>query len=145
LTGSFGSVVSDFRVENNTIIEETEGEPGWVIFSFEGNPVANTFLIRNNILYVENFQAISNKTTFSHDNNLYSLDSGTILGFNPGLGEQVANPRFVNLENKELHLMSSSPAIDAGIELGYFLDFDNRPVPVNHKPDLGAYEYQDTP
>ncbi len=39
--------------------------------------------------------------------------------------------------------MPSSPAIDAGIDLGYALDFENNPVPVQTKPDLGAFEFQD--
>jgi parallel beta-helix repeat protein len=144
LTGKFASDVLNFRVENNTIIEEAMGGRGWVIFSFEGNPVANTFLIRNNILYARNFQAISNKSSFSHDHNLYSLDDITVLGFTLGPGELSADPQFVNPANLDLHLMSSSPAIDGGIELGYSLDFDNRPVPVQIKPDLGAFEYQGT-
>lgn len=145
LTGNFASDVTNFRVENNTLVEQANGERGWVLFSFEGNPVANTFLVRNNIIYAENLQAISNKTTFSHDHNLYSLDNVTVLGFNLGTGEQIADPRFVNLDNHDLHLNSPSPAIDAGIDLGYIFDFDNRPVPVNTKPDLGAFEYRDMP
>jgi len=142
LTGNFASDVSDFRVENNTLIEEAEAERGWVIFGFEGEPDVNTFLVRNNILYVENFQAISNKTTFSHNHNLYSLQSGTVLGFNLSSDEQLADPRFIDLPNQDFHLMPSSPAIDAGIDLGYSLDFENHPVPVNTMPDLGAFEHQ---
>ena len=145
LTGIFGSAVSDFRVENNTIVEEAENESGWVIFSFEGNPAASTFLFRNNILYVENFEAVSNKATFSHNNNLYFLGVGTVLGYVLGSAEQITDPQFVNLVSLDLHLNPSSPAIDSGIEMGHGLDFDNRTVPVNHAPDLGAYEYQDTP
>ena len=145
LTGSFGSAVSNFRVENNTIVEEAENESGWVIFSFEGNPIASTFLVRNNILSIENFEAVSNKSTFSHNNNLYSLGGGTVLGFDLGSAEQIANPQFANLEDQDLHLTPSSPAIDSGTELGYWLDFDNRTVPVNHAPDLGVYEYQAIP
>ena len=145
LTGNFASYVTNFRVENNTLIEQVEGERGWVVFGFEGNPAANTFLTRNNIIYAENLQAISNKTTFSHDHNLYFLNNVTALGFNLGTGEQIADPKFVDLGNYDLHLNSSSPAIDAGIDLGFLFDFDNRPVPVNILPDLGAYEYRAIP
>jgi hypothetical protein len=143
LTGDFASDVTNFRIENNTIVEQAKDERGWVLLSFEGNPDANTFLVRNNIIYAEYFQAISNKTTFSHDHNLFSLDNVIDLGFNLGTGEQITDPRFVNLVNQDFHLLSSSPAIDAGIDLGYIFDFDNRAVPVNSKPDLGAYEYRD--
>jgi len=34
-----------------------------------------------------------------------------------------------------------SPAIDAGLNLGYQTDFDNLPVPSGPSPDLGAFEY----
>ena len=142
LAGNFASVVSDFRVEDNTIVEEAGAQRGWVIFGFEGDPVANTFLVRNNIFWVENFQAISNKTSFSHNYNLYSLQSGTVPGFNLRSDEQLSDPRFIDLPNQDFHLLPSSPAIDAGIDLGYSLDFENHPVPVNTRPDLGAFEYQ---
>jgi len=143
LAGHFASRVSDFRVENNTIIEAAEGERGWVIFAFEGEPGPSTFLLRNNILAIENFEAVSNKSTFTHSHNLYSLSGGTEPGFNLNPEEQLADPGFVNPTNQDFHLLSSSPAIDAGILLGYSLDFDNRPVPANTDPDLGAFEYQD--
>jgi hypothetical protein len=142
LAGGFASDVSDFRVENNTIIEEAEVERGWVIFAFEGSPLSSTFLVRNNILAIEYFEAVSNKDTFSHTHNLYALSGGTEPGFNLNPGEQLADPRFVNPSGQDYHLTSSSPAIDAGIPLGYSLDFDNRPVPANTDPDLGAFEYQ---
>jgi len=145
LSGDFASDVSNFRVENNTIVEQAMGTRGWVIFSFEGDPRADTFLVRNNILSVRNFQAISNKSSFTHDHNLYSLDNLTLLGFHLGAAEQIADPQFVDMPNLDLHLTPTSPAIDAGIALGYSLDFDNRPVPVNHIPDLGAFEYQGNP
>ena len=145
LTGNFASAVTNFRIENNTLVEQAKDERGWVVFGFEGNPIANTFLARNNVIYAENLQAISNKATFSHDHNLYFLNNVTALGFNLGTGEQIADPQFVNLVNQDFHLNSASPAVDAGTDLGYIFDFDNRPVPVNILPDLGAYEYRAVP
>ena len=54
----------------------------------------------------------------------------------------IANPLFVDLENRDLHLQAGSPAIDAGIDLEHKFDFDNHPVPSGFAPDIGAYEYQ---
>jgi len=143
LSGVFASEMENFRVENNTIIIEIASNH-WVNFGFVGEPVASTFILRNNIVYQPNLQYVSNKSSFTHDHNLYYLIDGD-LGFSLGEGEQIADPLFVGLAGEDFHLLPPSPAIDAGIDLGYILDFEDGPVPVGAAPDLGAFEYQDTP
>ncbi len=54
-------------------------------------------------------------------------------------------PFFVNAtgtfsEPSDFKLSSSSPAIDAGTDVGLTTDFDGNPI--NGTPDIGAYEYQ---
>lgn len=144
LSGDFASEVENFRVEHNTIVEAADDE-GWVAFGFRGDPTESAFVVRNNILYLDGFGAVSNRSSFTHDHNLYYLGGGTQLGFTPGQGEQVADPLFLNLAEQDFYLHPESPAINAGINLGYTLDFENRPVPVGATPDLGAFEYQGTP
>lgn len=145
LDGLFASQVENFRVENNTIVEGINDPGGWVIFGFGGDPSPNTFLVRNSILYVDAFSAVSNKPSFTHNYNLYYLSGGTALGFALSQGEQVGAPAFVDLIGQDFHLQPSSPAIDAGTELGYTLDYEDNPVPAAIAPDLGALEYQNPP
>ncbi len=55
----------------------------------------------------------------------------------------VLNPSanlFIDTELKDYHLVSSSPAIGAGIYIGVDSDHDGNPRD-NSTPDLGAYEY----
>ena len=135
--------MKNFRVENNTvvaIVSESDAV-GWTIFRLnDGTPAKDSFLVYNNIFYLHRMTKVSNTSSFIHENNLYYLTGGTNIGLTLGNGEKVADPRFVNLAEKDFHLQSSSPAIDAGINLGYILDNDNNLV--NKPPDLGAFEYQ---
>jgi hypothetical protein len=140
LTGSYGSVVEDFHVENNTIIE-TVPHKSRKLINFVGNPSEGTYILHNNILYIDSIFSVFDETGFTHDYNLYNLSGGTRLGATLGEHEQIANPQFVGLSNNNLHLQPGSPAIDAGIDLQHSLDFDGRPVPAGAAPDLGAFEY----
>lgn len=49
----------------------------------------------------------------------------------------VADPAFMDLESDDFHLQAGSPAIDAGVDVG--LPFTGA------APDIGAYEFNDTP
>ena len=148
LTGRFASVVSNLRMENNTIVEVVDySGMKWVVLDFIGSPVATTYVLRNNIFYVYDFWYISDADRmgwrFTHDHNLYYLaNQRTRVGFALGQGERVANPLFANLGARDLHLQSRSPAIDAGANLGYTLDFDDQAVPQGSAPDLGTHEYR---
>lgn len=143
LNDGFASVVKNFRVENNTIVETTQ--TGWVPFGFMGDPAADTFVLRNNILYINKFLKISNKSGFTHTNNLYFLSGGTIMGYTLAAGEAIGNPQFVDLAGRDFHLNVGSPAINKGSSLSYTLDFDKKPVPSGNLPDIGSYEYQSAP
>lgn len=145
LSGRWASTVQNFRVENNTIVEVSNDRQEWAVFAFVGDPDKDTFLLRNNILYVDEFYVVSNKSGFTHDHNLYYLTGGTELGFPLGQGEKKADPLFVDLNGRDFHLRPQSLAIDAGVNLGHTLDFENRPVSIGVSSDLGAFEYQGMP
>ena len=141
LTGHYASLVENFRIEHNTIVEVAGAENGWALLAFGGSPTPDTLLARNNILYADRYNYIANEGGFSHDHNLYYLGGGTALGFELGQGEIVGDPLFVNRAAADFHLLPGSPAIDAARDLGYPRDFENHLVPTGPAPDLGAFEY----
>ena len=140
LNDAWASTVSNFRVENNTVVEAKQG--AWMLIKFVGDPGAGTYLLRNNIFHISGFQGISNKAGFTHLNNLYQLGSGTSLGFTLGSGEKMGDPLFMSLATRDFRLQTASPAINAGLALGYWLDYASLPVPSGPVPDIGAFEYQ---
>ena len=115
LSGQFASDVENFRLENNTIVETATDDTGWAVLDFGGEAAENTFLLRNNILHIEGFKFVSNKSGFTHDHNLYYLKNGIELGFTLGQGEEIADPLFANLARGDFHLLPASPAVDAGV------------------------------
>jgi hypothetical protein len=58
-----------------------------------------------------------------------------------GVGDKIADPKFVNLAEGDFHLQPDSPAIGAGVALGYKTDVEGKPVPAT-SPDIGAYQHQ---
>ncbi len=102
-------------MEHNTVLRTRshEGYNDFFWFNVEDKP--NTVTLRNNIF---------------------------ILGTPLGKGEIIANPLFVNMEAGDYHLNAGSPAIDAGIDLKYKRDFQNKKVPFGDAPDMGAYEWR---
>jgi len=51
------------------------------------------------------------------------------------------NPQLVNPSIDDFHLQSTSPAIDAGIDVGLTSDFEGNVVPYGSGPDIGAFEF----
>jgi hypothetical protein len=138
--------IQNFRVENNTLIDLRvhDTQIGRYIV-FMGTPSTDTsYILRNNIIYLSNYWLVSYDEII-HENNLYYLPYGTQLGYpkGPGPNEIVnINPQFIDLNGLDFHLMPTSPAINAGTNLGYTQDFELNPVPAGNFPDLGALEYQ---
>jgi len=108
--------------------------------------------LRNNIFYSTVGDQIiydASRTKFKHRNNIYYIKgrflNQTALGGTIGVGEVVTtNQIFVDTsaalpENWDLHLSSNSPAISAGVSLGYNLDYGGTPISGN--PEIGLYEY----
>lgn len=140
--GAFSVFFKNFRVENNVFVDTSA--QAYTIGFWGGTPKATEFVYRNNIFYVPKCQAVSNAAGFTHQNNLYYLGGKTNVGLTPGTGDKIGDPLFVNLINKNYHLQPGSPAIDAGANLNYSIDYDGNPVPVGPAPDMGAFEYSMT-
>ncbi len=135
-SGTFSVNITNLRIENNTIIE-TKYTAGW-IFSSDVSPQSGMLSFTNNIVYLTagNFS----KYSFTRSNNLYYPLPTKFAG---GLqaGETVGDPLFINLQAYDYHLQDGSPAIYAGLVLGYSKDFDGNSVPFGPQPDLGVYEW----
>ncbi len=137
--GKFGVKLEDMRIENNIFIDTASAD--YAIGFWNGDPGSVDIQYRNNIFYIPKCRRVSNYSAFIHEYNLYYLGEKMDPGLKPGTGDQTGNPLFVNLEEKDIHLRKDSPAIDAGTELGYKLDFEGKKVPHGKAPDIGAFEY----
>jgi hypothetical protein len=145
LSGTFASIVNNLHLENNTIIETIDTGMVYTVLWFSAPANANTVYFQNNIVYINKFWYFCNDSAFTHRNNIYYfLDVDTQLGFTLSTGEIIADPLFENISAGNYHLTYNSPAKDAGLNLGYLLDFDNIPVPYGIQSDIGAYEYHGT-
>jgi hypothetical protein len=51
------------------------------------------------------------------------------------------DPLFVGGKHHDLHLKSSSPCIDRGLEAGVFVDIEGDPRPYGNGYDIGADEW----
>ena len=141
---SWGVDVNNLQFHNNTIYDTTAGT-GYFIGT-NGDPLNGTtprVVLRNNIFY-SNKKAITygqNATKINNRYNIFFRTDGGTLAITLGTGDQAVDPRFVNAGAKDFHLQSTSPAIDAGTNLNYPLDFDGKLLPRGTAPDMGAYEY----
>ena len=94
------------------------------------NNVANGYF-RNNIVYNS---PVGNVSFYSHSNNLYYNVSGP-----SETGRLTTDPLFTDITNNNYTLKALSPAINAGMNLGYTIDFSG--LSITSTPDMGAYEY----
>ena len=138
----------NLRLENNTIIRYLNNGSLTAMFRIGGDYPSS---VRNNIFVIANgprvFEGRKNGWDYiRHDHNLFfSIDPVPIeepqgQGVPLNEGEKIADPMFVDFANRDLHLRPGSPAIGGGIPLGFSRDFDNRQVPLDAAPDLGAYQ-----
>jgi hypothetical protein len=139
LGGRYASDVENIRFEHNVVIETAPHDRPLLNF-FRGEPSETTLSVSNNIFYVLT-GSVADHDAFQRQNNLYYLGDSARLGFRLATGELVAHPRFVDLDRHDFRLLEGSPAINAGIDLGYEIDFTGRPVPHGPAPDLGAFEH----
>lgn len=124
---------------NNTIYNT--GNTGIKIYAYLttlGHKVYNNLVIENTFggSYPQTGYYIRGNSTIKFDfsNNQYSTTAD-------------AGKWVTNVTGGNFHLISSSPAIDAGktiTDIPFTKDLDDATRPVNGKYDIGAYEYQGT-
>jgi len=130
-------------------------------------PGANNIFLKNNIGYSDTGLGIyvgpnvydqtldiTNNIWYSGGSNFYFWNDGTgnnLATWNAltGIGTDInSDPLFTDAANADFTLTASSPAIDAGTDVGLTSDFNGATVPFNaissKSPDfdIGAYEYQ---
>ena len=163
---SVGSKISNVCFDNNTIVD-----CGWqwsqaqrpnntaarsLMFWDLSEPVTGTFGIRNNIFSNSRYYAFrcdSGYEGLKMDYNIWNVDviartSGvtytTLAQWQAGkaqdLHSKTGDPLFTS--STDFHLLPGSPAIDAGANLGYTLDFDG--IAITGTPEIGAYQYGGT-
>ena len=145
----------DCRIENNTVIRRKINANEWGVFNITQPNSHN--LIRNNIVVTENDVAIFNlgrkgnaqpKNIIS--NNLYYAAKGKLnIGKEgPGDSARFEDPLFKNYEHaataEDFSILTNSPAINMGIDVGYEKDFAGTKIPQNIAADIGAFEYKKT-
>jgi hypothetical protein len=134
-TGGYPANISDFRIQNNTVVDTTTNVSNSVI-GFDGTGGADQLSLTNNIFYYLGFQQFTTAASIVHTYNLYW---GSPIGYTPSSSEMVADPQFVSNPGN-YQLQSTSPAINAGTPLGY--TYDRIANPIVGAPDLGAFEHQ---
>jgi|GEM_PF-5405799 len=94
--------------------------------------------IDNNILSQNNTWQLRDKSgQATMRNNIIDGDNG---GFSAGVDFLEGDPGFVNASSKNFHLVQSSIAIDAGLDIAIDFDFDDRVRPVGTGIDIGPFE-----
>jgi hypothetical protein len=118
---------------NNTISNADVG----IGIDNEGPGVANSRII-NNLLSGNGNQLAGNASGLEISYNLFNGPSSV-----KGEHATEANPDFTDRSAGDFHLKASSPAIDAGLEVGLSTDLDGRSRPIGLSTDIGAFESAD--
>lgn len=156
---------TNIRVEHNTVVRilaypEDDSEDV-VFWNYSGG---NTNIsLQNNIFVYDpaRVEPVFARGEPRHSHNLfYRTDGGTArkqpnqfayqrryLGGGAHLraGDKIGDPLFRDLERGDFRLRAGSPAIGAGTNLEYKLDFDDQPIPAGNPPDMGAYQFISAP
>jgi hypothetical protein len=96
--------------------------------------------LRNNISWGGAGALYSDKA-IDEDYNLFMGAVHINGGSTVGSHSLKADPKFVNAGAGDLHLQSTSPAINKGLDIGFTTDLDNKVVPNGTAPDMGAFEF----
>jgi len=107
----------------------------------KGSSTTNV-VARNNIL---DGAGVGYGSNISH--NIYtdlSWSQAPAYGWSLGEGEMIEEDKtniFIDPANRNFHILSEGPAINAGTDLGFARDIEGTSVPQGPAPDIGAYEY----
>jgi hypothetical protein len=137
-------------VVNNGTLEVLGSGSGIEIWANSADPVSNVNIV-NNIL-INNFgygikgSYAGMSDIFVSDNLIFENTGGITAYIQEAKKTKTENPLFSNdsssyTNSSDFRLQSTSPAIDAGANVGLTADFEGTPVPQGAAPDIGAFEY----
>lgn len=79
--------------------------------------------------------------TLVHDHNLHNC-TNAYNGTSAGAGDLTGDPKFSNRTSADYSLLTGSPCINCGDNLGVVIDYLHKPRPFGTLPDRGGYERQ---
>lgn len=154
---------TNLRVDHNTVVRILAHDPpdseDVIFWNYERHGANTNIVFRNNIFVYDPalVEPMFSRGRFVSLHNLfYRLDHDHIPkqanrwayerkylggGAQLGQGDRIGDPLFRDLANGDFRLQPGSPAIDAGMRLGYQRDFRDRPVPIGTELDIGALEF----
>lgn len=145
----YGATLSNINVYNNTVYDSRE--------AFDILGVGGPVTVRNNIgigsgrsLYINNSNNASNIIDYNLWQGTLQQNSTTYANLSlwraatPYDDHSISTgPGFANAAAYDFSLVSSSPAIDAGANVGLSTDIVGNAIPSGNGYDIGAYEFQD--
>ena len=158
-TGQFAIKASGNKFYNNVVIQNDDIwpiNPETNLFWCESTATSATTImdIKNNIFYVRSVNttypnfviATTNFARYAtHTNNIYNLGRSCTINYTKDATEILTNSKLwtdttnATPNNWDLHIISTSPAINAGVGVGITNDFEG--VSVSATPEIGIYEY----
>jgi hypothetical protein len=150
--GQYKTYANNLQFYNNVIIQTVPSRTGTLrLGSMAINDTRTGIVVfKNNIFQVSNGASVvrSGQWTggqLTHTNNIFKLSNGSITNFTLDATEILSsNPIWVDTTNINplfwnYNLISSSQAINKGVNVGLSKDFNNQIV--NNPPDIGILEY----
>jgi hypothetical protein len=156
----FTGPCTNIRVENNTVVRvlahkqpDSEDVVFWEYYSNTNISFLNNIFVWDG----SRVEPVFSRGQPYHAYNLFYRTGATNLpeGPNPdayerrylgggaelNIGDKIGDPQFCGMSRDDFHLEAGSPAISAGTNLGFKLDFDDHEIPTNRPPNMGAYEF----
>jgi hypothetical protein len=159
--GGGASGAANVKIYNNVIANgsSTAGnQKSGIAIRF---PESTGTQIKNNIFYnnggaeISVNASVTDTTTHSYNNNDYyrsdytnawnwkGTNYSSLVTWKAASSQDsnslILDPKFVS--GSDFHLLPSSPAINAGVDVGLTSDYAGTSVPQGSAPDMGAYEY----
>jgi parallel beta-helix repeat protein len=136
--------INNTVVYNNSVYFTGSSSQGVIC---HGGCSSSVLTLKNNIIWA-NYQALYADAPFNESNNIFWKTGGSPRvagGITISSTSKLVDPKYVNAASQNLHLLSTSPAINAGTTTIDDNDIDNETVPGGSTVDIGADEYYATP